>query len=374
MDPNRNTFLTENLADAVQQLDLILRVLDDGQSGEAKTEGRQTLLKRFFHRAEDETPQEGTGEFEAPALNASHQGLQGNSWSVPMTELLNFLAFSRKTGVLWVDTPTENYMLGITDGILMHGSSDHSPEGLRIGEVLVGFGFITRRQLDRFIANTEGCSTTGESLLENGMITADELRHALVYQVQQLFIRLATQQHAIFHFREGFEVPQAYQVRMDINQLLLSTAQARDEVANHEVRDQAMQQNWNSWTSKLSDQVSKTKESETAEAASEEEVKDAAPIKETASKATASKATAAKESPPQESKQRDTQPKATETAKSPKSIAAPKESIKCTKPEGKPSDNSTPKGAMGKEASADKTRIKDVGPHDCNGGGKRKAS
>ncbi len=132
MDPKRNTFLTQNLADAVQQLDLILRVLHDEQSGKDKSEGRQTLLKRFFHRGEDETQQEKAGEFEAPPLNVSHHGLQGNTWAVPMTELLNFLAFGRKTGVLWVDSPTENYMLGITDGLLMHGACDRSPEGLPI--------------------------------------------------------------------------------------------------------------------------------------------------------------------------------------------------------------------------------------------------
>ncbi len=373
MDPKRNAFLTENLADAVQQLDLILRVLDDEESGKPKNEGRTALLKRFFHRSGGETQEGEADEFEAPAFNVSRQGLQGNSWSVPMTELLNFLSFGRKTGVLWVDSPNENYLLGIADGKLLHGSSDNSPEGLRIGEVLVGFGFLTRRQLDRFISNTKGGTITGESLLKSGMITVDELRHALVYQVQQLFIRLATQQNAIFRFREGLEVPQAYQVSMDISQLLLSTAQIRDEMAHKEVRGEAMQESWNSWTSNLSDEVSKTQESETtgeptAEAAPEEEVKDAASTKETTEKAAAGK-----ESTSKESTQCDDESKDTEIETGPKSTVASEESTTDENSEGESSDDSTAQGAKEKEASTDEPGSEGKNPHNFNGGGKRKA-
>ncbi len=370
MDPKRHAFLTENLADAVQHLDLILRVLDDEESGKPKNEGRKALLKRFFQRGGDETQEGEASDFEAPDFNVSRQGLQGNSWSVPMTELLNFLAFGRKTGVLWVDSPNENYLLGIADGMLLHGSSDNSPEGLRIGEVLVGFGFLTRRQLDRFISNTEGGATTGEALLKSGMITVDELRHALVYQVQQLFIRLATQQNAIFRFREGFEVPQAYQVRMDINQLLLSTAQIRDEVANKEVRGEAMEKSWNSWTSNLSDEVNKTKESEpTAEADPTEEVKDSASTEEATEEASAGKGSSSKEST-----RNDDNPKATKKTMGPKSIVAPPESSTDKNPEGKSSDDSTAQGTKEKETSTDEPNTKGKKPHNYNGGGKRKAS
>ena len=251
----RNAFLLENLSDAVQQLDLILSVIESESTGKPVQDDRRSMLKRFFNRGAEVTEEE---HFDAPTFDVSRQGLQGNSWSVPIPELLSFLSFGRKTGVLWVDTPTENFLLGITDGVLMHGSSDHTPEGLRIGEILVGFGYLTRRQLDRHITGTRDGNgpTTGESLMSSGMITAEELHRALVHQVQQMILRMVGSKHAIFRFREGFQVTHAHQVRLNINQLLLSSAQAQDETSSPEIRSAAVKQDWDSWTQNLSDQIS----------------------------------------------------------------------------------------------------------------------
>ncbi|MEZ6003781.1 MAG: DUF4388 domain-containing protein [Planctomycetota bacterium] len=247
-------FLIENLGDAVRQLELILRVIEDqAKKPEKRKEEAKGLLRRFFTKG---VAQPDEDQFVAPTFDVSRQGLQGNSWSVSLAELLSFLAFGRKTGVLWVDTPNENFLLGITDGVLMHGSSDCTPEGLRLGEILVGFGCLTRRQLDRFIQLQEGQQgSTGEALLESGMITMEELHQALVHQTQQLVYRMVHTTDAIFRFREGFQIDHAHQVRLDITQLLLSSAQHRDETVNPEVRSRAMEQDWNSWTENLSNKI-----------------------------------------------------------------------------------------------------------------------
>ena len=256
LDPGRNAFLTENLGDVARQMELILGVLGIDDSNPSGRDGRPGLLRRFFQRTQAQIP--GEGEFEAPDFDVSRQGFQGNSWSVPISELLSFLAFSRKTGVLWVDTPEENFLLGLSDGLLMHASSDRTPEGLRLGEIMVGFGYLTRRQLDRFISGLEGTpgSAMGESLLASGLVTQDELHRTLAYQVQQLVNRLVNTTHAIFRFREGFEVPHAHQVRLNINQVLLTSARVQDESVNPEIRDHSVQQDWDSWTQNLADQMS----------------------------------------------------------------------------------------------------------------------
>ena len=155
----------------------------------------------------------------------------------------------------------------------MHGTSDHTPEGLRIGEILVGFGYLTRRQLDRHIHGTRDGKgpTTGEALLTSGLITPEELHRSLVHQVQQMFHRLVESKHAIFRFREGFEVAHAHQVRLNINQLLLSSAQAQDETAAPEIRTAAVKQDWDSWTQNLSDKISTVSQWEESEVDPERE-------------------------------------------------------------------------------------------------------
>ena len=84
----RNAFLVENLGDAVQQLDLILRVIAaENSDGQAKDD-RRGLLKRFFTRGAEITHEE---HFDAPTFDVSRQGLQGNSWSVPPARTPQFL-------------------------------------------------------------------------------------------------------------------------------------------------------------------------------------------------------------------------------------------------------------------------------------------
>ena len=235
----KQEFLTTNLRDALENLELILRVLDKESGRKGEPQGLLGRLTRGLAKRETER---GEPRAELPELSVSRQGLQGTSWTIPLTELVGFLAYGRKTGVLWVDSPEENFLLGLEDGRLMHATSDRTPEGLRVGEILVGQGFLTRTQLERFLAQrAEGEEElAGESLLTAGMINADELHGALVHQVQQLFLRLIDTKSAIFRFREGMRVQLAYQVDLNIPKLLLESARVHDELSTEDSRLKAI--------------------------------------------------------------------------------------------------------------------------------------
>ncbi|MEZ5964049.1 MAG: DUF4388 domain-containing protein [Planctomycetota bacterium] len=266
--PERESFLAENLEAALLQLELILRLLGEQGAGSRDSE-RQSLLRRLFARSG--TKEVAASTVEAPSFDVSTQGLQGNSWTVSIAEILGFLAFANKTGLLWVDSPTGNFIVGIVKGRLMHASSDRTPEGLRLGEVLVGLGFLTRRQLERYLAsNAEGDAVSGEKLLEAGMISDEELREALSYQVTKLFNRLIHTDQAVFRFQEGVKVQLAYQVDIDINQLLLDSARKRDESVSPAQQVAAVLQEWNTWRSELGSKLA-------AQAAAEQETPEAAP-------------------------------------------------------------------------------------------------
>ena len=146
----RESFLMMSLEDALIQVELILRVLDEDAQDSGERRGFLKRLKHGLTRKES-SPEQAQDDV-LPSLNTSQHGLQGNTWTISIAELLHFLAQGRKTGVLWVDSTEENFLLGLVDGHLMHAASSKTPEGLRLGEILVGLGYLTRRQLERFLA------------------------------------------------------------------------------------------------------------------------------------------------------------------------------------------------------------------------------
>ena len=226
----RGSFLAHNLDDALQQLELILRVLDDEGPGDGK--GRtQGLLRRLTRGLSRRKPGEEQEDGGLPSLDVARQALQGNSWSIPLPDLIGFLAAGRKTGVLWVDSAEENFLIGLVDGKLMHATSDCATEGARMGEVLVGMGSLTQGQLDRFLEEREDQSLSGETLLDAGLISGGELQEALTHQAQQLFHRLIETKNAIFRFREGMEVLLTHEMSLNTTQLILESARLKDEAA-----------------------------------------------------------------------------------------------------------------------------------------------
>lgn len=247
-------FLAQNLEGALQQLELILRVIGEGQGEPASRDSdRQGFLRRLFARETGPTDAESEELRPAmpPSFDVSKQGLFGNSWTVGLAELLGFLAFGNKTGVLWVDSQQENFIVQLIEGKLVHATSDHTPEGLRLGEILVGLGYLTRRQLERFLSKNEGESVSGEELLESGMISDDELCDALMHQVKQLFLRLVRTENAVFRFSEGMQIELAHTVDLDVNRLLLDSAKEFDEAGNSTHRAANVLQEWNAWQQSL---------------------------------------------------------------------------------------------------------------------------
>lgn len=284
LDEHDAAFLAHNLEGALQQVELILRVMGQGQEDSSRDSDRQGFLRRLFARDSSADKDSEPKPAMPPSFDVSKQGLFGNSWTVGLAELLGFLAFGNKTGVLWVDSQSENFIVQLIDGKLVHATSDHTPEGLRLGEILVGLGYLTRRQLERFLTRNEGQAVSGEELLENGMISDDELEEALQHQVKQLFLRLVQTDNAVFRFSEGMQIELVHTVDLDVNRLLLDSAKDLDEAGSSTQRTANVLQEWNAWQQSLA----QTAATSLARQADEAAAKKAAPTSSTTSPTEAS--------------------------------------------------------------------------------------
>ena len=159
------------------------------------------------------------------------EGLQGNTWTIPIPDLLGFLATGRKSGVLWVHDADETFLLQLDEGTLVHATSDGNPDRMRLGEVLVHLGKIGEDELDAFIKGLgEEAGFLGAELLAAGRIQESDLTDALAYQIQEMFRRLLASRSSIFRFQEGIRLMSRNDVHLNIQSVLLEVMRQADEL------------------------------------------------------------------------------------------------------------------------------------------------
>ncbi len=112
--------------------------------------------------------------------------------SPPLEHCLNELIPHSKALFVQVTTTEEVGFLKFSDGLLIDAISEQTPQHLRLGEVLVAMGALTREALEESLADPgRGRSRLGDYLLQNGYVTARHLEIALQYQRYQTLQRFA---------------------------------------------------------------------------------------------------------------------------------------------------------------------------------------
>ncbi|MBK9383372.1 MAG: DUF4388 domain-containing protein [Planctomycetes bacterium] len=178
--------------------------------------------------------EEAPGEFESPS--AREREFYGHSDVVPLSEVLDFVGFTRKTGTLRIFAVEETLVVEFEEGEVVGACSDRPPLGTRVGELLVAHQAIGSEALEAFLASTgERRSRLGEALVQAGLVTTEDLLEALAEQVQGIFNRLVAMENVEFFFRArpmdgGAE---RRSLRLNPTQLLLEGARARDAAIVH---------------------------------------------------------------------------------------------------------------------------------------------
>lgn len=188
---------------------LLLRMLRSGESADAEGSSKA--------RSANEPPSD------------QHKlALRGEGSAVPVLDLIGFLSAQHLTGILDVVTPGEMFALELEAGNIVHAQSNHTPEGQRLGDILVSNGAIDRAALE-VVRQGDAKGRLGEALVQRALVTNEQLLQALRAQIQLLFNRMFESPTTRFVFWSGPPIHADERVRLNTTALLLEGARASDE-------------------------------------------------------------------------------------------------------------------------------------------------
>jgi len=214
-------FLYGQLDDVLRKLSTQLRQL--GQDERAR-EDRSMFSRLFSGTKKPRAPQ--------PAVEGRYD-LEGNAWTIPVTELVNFLSHSGKSGLLWVTSPSETFVLEFARGSLVHATTNNPPEPFRLGAILVREKMLGAEDLEQAIAHARAADDLlGSHLVRSGKLQHAQLRRVLTIQVQEMFHRLMDADNALYRFQEGAQLLRSQGLEVNITSLLLESARKKDELRN----------------------------------------------------------------------------------------------------------------------------------------------
>ena len=156
--------------------------------------------------------------------------LRGNLQSFDFSMVLQIVSKGQKTGVLYFRQGEEVRALHLRDGNLIAASGS---EGLRLGQIGCGKGFISQEQLQKVLVEAKKSGRRlGEVLLELAYINEDNLKELIRHQIREIVLELSCWKEGDFEFRD-YPVEFGERGIEDINimRIILEAAARRDERA-----------------------------------------------------------------------------------------------------------------------------------------------
>lgn len=127
--------------------------------------------------------------------------LQGNTDTLPMRSVFQFLSRTRKNGMLHVSLDQEKVRFQFVDGCLVGTSSTQAPSDEGLGNVLAELGFVDAREVAPLVRqHGDGRQRLGSLLLQMGRITHEQLAHAVELQTSRRFERIVRCKFATYEF------------------------------------------------------------------------------------------------------------------------------------------------------------------------------
>ncbi|MBP6703867.1 MAG: DUF4388 domain-containing protein [Vicinamibacteria bacterium] len=157
---------------------------------------------------------------------SSFQGLIGY---VEIPDLFTFVHLGRRTGVTELTKPGQLTRVFFQKGNPVFATSDK--EGLRLGDLLLRLGRISRKDLDRCMARYRvGGPHLGQVFVSDGLLTIEELTSHLKVQISEvIFDTFGWTQGSFAFYDDVSPPPDAVTLQMDIQNLLMEGVRRMDE-------------------------------------------------------------------------------------------------------------------------------------------------
>jgi hypothetical protein len=133
------------------------------------------------------------------------EGLRGNSQSMPLLSVFQFLGRMRKMGTMKVHVADEQMTFELDNGCVLFTTSDHCPTDERLGELLVEQGACTNEQIEELVAELDSGAGElfGQLAVKQGVVTQAQVVKALEDQVRRRFLRACKTPESTYEFLEG---------------------------------------------------------------------------------------------------------------------------------------------------------------------------
>ena len=157
-------------------------------------------------------------------------GLRGNLQSFDFSMVLQIVSKGEKTGVLYFRQGKEVRALHLRGGNLIAACGS---EGLRLGQIGCGKGFISQEQLQEVLVEAKKSGRRmGEVLLDLAYINEEDLKELIRHQIREIVLELSCWKEGDFEFRD---YPVEFDERgiedINIMRIILEAAAIRDEMA-----------------------------------------------------------------------------------------------------------------------------------------------
>ena len=156
--------------------------------------------------------------------------LFGTLSTMPLTDLLQWLASARLTGTLQIERNKVSKAIVFQDGQVIGCSSDDPPE--RLGQFLIARGKISEEQLCHALTIQESSGRhLGTTIVEMGALSPDELSSHLEAKAEETIFSLFGWDDAVFRFQQDTrDEANVFPISLRVEDVLLRGLKRYDEI------------------------------------------------------------------------------------------------------------------------------------------------
>ena len=158
------------------------------------------------HRPKSEDKVRVSGAGGRPAKRPGAVIFQGDTDSIPVRSVMQYLSRMRETGTLWIALGEERITIDLLDGCVAGTTSDRPPSTERVGDLLVETGLVSPDQIVEGHGSSNGphgSVSVGVAMMRAGLITERQLLEVLELQVRRRVERANKSRHAAYSFHEA---------------------------------------------------------------------------------------------------------------------------------------------------------------------------